>query len=389
MSYDPFPGPGGSQGPYQQGFRQAYPPDYGGGGAPFGYPETSHAVLALVLGIVGLLGLTVLSPFAWALGGGEVRGVDAGRRDPRGRGMGSAGRILGIIGTVVLVLQLVALAAFVLGFFTLGGADALRNVPTGASAPGPSSVESRPETQPGTRPAAPPKQRGGTAAIAAPRSVPCGTVTVASSATCSVTVRSTGTAALVVYSTELTGPNSKDFTVVQGCTGTVRATCTLRISFTPAGSGARSAVLTVHQNLPDPDTGTRITLTGTGTGTGPVVSPGPSGGGGGNTAGKPHLTVHLQYACDPDGSGGGHCSQVVVSNDPASDRDYHWAYAADRSTNISSVTPVQSGVLAPGESVTLTVDLTGCPARFTLVDSGPGSTGLVNSKDFCTSGESG
>jgi hypothetical protein len=74
-----------------------------------GYPENSQGVLALVLGILGLVACGILAPFAWSVGNNELRGIDAGRRPPDNRGLANAGRILGIIGTVILGLGLLVL----------------------------------------------------------------------------------------------------------------------------------------------------------------------------------------------------------------------------------------------------------------------------------------
>ena len=38
---------------------------------------------------------------AWVLGRSDIKAMDAGRMDPEGRGMTTAGMILGIIGTVL------------------------------------------------------------------------------------------------------------------------------------------------------------------------------------------------------------------------------------------------------------------------------------------------
>jgi hypothetical protein len=74
-----------------------------------GYPgwEPSHAVLALVLGLIALFVFWPLAPFAWGIGRNEIRAVDAGRRDPANRGVAVAGMVLGIIGTALLVLGFV------------------------------------------------------------------------------------------------------------------------------------------------------------------------------------------------------------------------------------------------------------------------------------------
>ena len=73
------------------------------------YPERSQATTALVLGIVGMF-FIIVAPFAWKFGHDELKAIDEGRRPPEGHGQATAGRILGIIGTVLLVFGLVVLA---------------------------------------------------------------------------------------------------------------------------------------------------------------------------------------------------------------------------------------------------------------------------------------
>lgn len=76
------------------------------------YPEASQATTILVLGILGLIVCQVLSPIAWYMGNQELTGIDTGRRDPSARSTANAGRILGIIGTVFLIIGFVALFGF-------------------------------------------------------------------------------------------------------------------------------------------------------------------------------------------------------------------------------------------------------------------------------------
>ena len=71
-----------------------------------GYPESSQATLSVVLGILGIF-FTLFAPFAWWLANRELEAIDAGRRPPENRGTARTGRILGIIGTVLLALGLV------------------------------------------------------------------------------------------------------------------------------------------------------------------------------------------------------------------------------------------------------------------------------------------
>lgn len=84
------------------------------------YPEPSQGVLALILGIIGLVVFQPVAPFAWVIGNREVRGVDAGRRNPANRGLGVAGKVLGIIGTVILVLEVVILAVAIVVLVATG-----------------------------------------------------------------------------------------------------------------------------------------------------------------------------------------------------------------------------------------------------------------------------
>ena len=74
---------------------------------PQQYPEASESTTALVLGILGIVVCGILGPFAWYIGGREVKAIDEGRRDPTNRGSANAGKILGIVGTVFLGLGII------------------------------------------------------------------------------------------------------------------------------------------------------------------------------------------------------------------------------------------------------------------------------------------
>jgi uncharacterized membrane protein YjgN (DUF898 family) len=73
------------------------------------YQEDSQATTILVLGILSLVLCQVLGPFAWVMGNKELAGIDAGRRAPENRGSAQAGRILGIISTVLMIIGVVLL----------------------------------------------------------------------------------------------------------------------------------------------------------------------------------------------------------------------------------------------------------------------------------------
>ena len=107
----PPPAPGGYYPPPPY---PGYPPM---GYPPMGYPPPAHpqSTLALVLGIVGLVLCGFASPFALWLGRKSMREIDASGGQLSGRGQAQAGFILGIIGTVFMVLLLVLMVTGVLG----------------------------------------------------------------------------------------------------------------------------------------------------------------------------------------------------------------------------------------------------------------------------------
>lgn len=125
--------PYGQQGYGQQGYgQQPYgQPGYGqpGYGQPaygqpgYGYPAPANhpsATTSLVLSLIGLVGIMfcggitlVLSPFAWRIGARAVREIDAEPGRYGGRDQANAGRIMGIIGTVLLVLGVLLLLGLV------------------------------------------------------------------------------------------------------------------------------------------------------------------------------------------------------------------------------------------------------------------------------------
>jgi hypothetical protein len=78
------------------------------------YPEDSQATTVLVLGILSLVVCQILGPIAWVMGSTELAGIDAGRRPPQNRGTAQAGRILGIISTVLMIIGVVFLFVFLI-----------------------------------------------------------------------------------------------------------------------------------------------------------------------------------------------------------------------------------------------------------------------------------
>ncbi len=92
-----------------QPFPQPYYPQ------SFMFPPRGGTVLTL--GILSLVVCTVMGPIAWSMGNEELRRIDSGETSPEGRGSVTAGRVCGIISSVLLMftafmlLIAVALAA--------------------------------------------------------------------------------------------------------------------------------------------------------------------------------------------------------------------------------------------------------------------------------------
>ena len=79
-------------------------------------PDHPQTTTILILGICGLLLCQVLGPFAWSMGNKALREIDASNGQVGGRDTVNVGRILGIIGTIILGLSvLVLLFVFVVG----------------------------------------------------------------------------------------------------------------------------------------------------------------------------------------------------------------------------------------------------------------------------------
>lgn len=122
-SYGQAPGQPGPPPGWQPG-----PPPIQGG--PYGaYPPPKHpqATTVLVLGILGVVLCQVVAPFAWVMGNRAMKEINANPAGYSGQSEVNAGRILGIVGTVILVLGalLLVLAAVVLlvGFSGGGSGD--------------------------------------------------------------------------------------------------------------------------------------------------------------------------------------------------------------------------------------------------------------------------
>jgi hypothetical protein len=80
----------------------------------------------MVFGIIGLTGFLcyvtfLVAPVAWILGAKAVKEIDANPGAYSGRSEAMAGKVMGIVGTVLLILALLAVTAFVIMSFTIDG----------------------------------------------------------------------------------------------------------------------------------------------------------------------------------------------------------------------------------------------------------------------------
>jgi len=72
-----------------------------------------RGTLILVLGILGLVVCGPLGIAAWVMGSGDLKEIDAGAMDPAGRGSTEAGKICGIIATILMIIGVIVGVLFV------------------------------------------------------------------------------------------------------------------------------------------------------------------------------------------------------------------------------------------------------------------------------------
>ncbi|MCW2840158.1 MAG: hypothetical protein JWR55_1641 [Aeromicrobium sp.] len=125
MSDSPPPPPGPSDHDPQATWSGYPPPE--AGYPQYGYAPPKHpsATTAMVLGIVAVAGgllcylPLLMAPFAWFTGSKAVRDIDESRGAQTGRGEAMAGKVLGIIGTVLLLLALAVIIGFIVLMLTV------------------------------------------------------------------------------------------------------------------------------------------------------------------------------------------------------------------------------------------------------------------------------
>lgn len=141
---NPWAGYGQPATPYQQGPQQPYEqpvyeqpgqPPYTPGYGPSGYPAYAappnhpQATTAMVLGLVSLIGGCIcglpllVAPFAWVVGAKTKREIAASNGQLGGEGSAQAGFIMGIIGTALLILLVLAIGFLVVVGIASGGSS--------------------------------------------------------------------------------------------------------------------------------------------------------------------------------------------------------------------------------------------------------------------------
>lgn len=79
--------------------------------------QAHRGTMILVFGILGIVVCPLFAPAAWIMGKGDLTQIRAGAMDPEGESLTNAGKILGIIGTILAALGLLIVVVM---FFFLG-----------------------------------------------------------------------------------------------------------------------------------------------------------------------------------------------------------------------------------------------------------------------------
>ncbi|GAA4674141.1 DUF4190 domain-containing protein [Nocardioides nanhaiensis] len=122
-TWPPQPAPGQPYGQYGQQYGQygqygqspsGYPMSAASPYGPVTPPDHAQATTVLILGILGLVTCQLISPFAWAMGQRVVREIDRSGGRIGGRSAANAGRVCGIVGSVLLLLAALGTLAVLL-----------------------------------------------------------------------------------------------------------------------------------------------------------------------------------------------------------------------------------------------------------------------------------
>lgn len=88
------------------------------GPPPYGYPRPPakhpQATTVLVLGILGLVACQLLAPFAWYQGNRVLEEIRTSRSPLSGESEANIGKILGLVGSILLIITLALVAVMFL-----------------------------------------------------------------------------------------------------------------------------------------------------------------------------------------------------------------------------------------------------------------------------------
>lgn len=107
---NPYAGQAGGVQPYNNGYA-----------APAVLPDHPQATMVMILGILGLVVVQLCAPFAWYIGSKAKKEIAAGA-PYRDGGQLQAGWIMGIIGSVLLILTTIGIIIYVIFVVVMLGA---------------------------------------------------------------------------------------------------------------------------------------------------------------------------------------------------------------------------------------------------------------------------
>ncbi|MCB9914328.1 MAG: hypothetical protein H6828_04140 [Planctomycetes bacterium] len=80
-----------------------------------------RGITLIVVGLLGLVVCGVFGPVVWVMARRDLAEMNAGTLDPAGRGLTVAGAVLGVLGTLLFLAELLFVPSL-LGWIHLGGA---------------------------------------------------------------------------------------------------------------------------------------------------------------------------------------------------------------------------------------------------------------------------
>lgn len=86
--------------------------------------QPHRATLILVLGILSLVICAICGPIAWVMANRDIAAMNSGLMDPTGLEQTKAGKICGIIGTVLLILGVIFSIIYLVFIFIVVGVGA-------------------------------------------------------------------------------------------------------------------------------------------------------------------------------------------------------------------------------------------------------------------------